>query len=806
MDSPDYEDNSPEEENEELMAIDNPKVHEDDDDDSAMYEGKNIHTSPTDGKLLCSYSQKLCKQRRLNGFAFCIRHVLEDKSCPFKQCSYMAKYNGQQCTNPIPENEDRIYCNSHLQVLGVKPKKSRKRKGDEVLSESESESLSSVEIKPQYKNVKTKLKKSDAKAEKHRKHRRHRSPQHHHRKNEKGIKHEKAIKHGKGLKAEKKKKLKGLPKSTIKESKKKLKTKSEKNVLVRRPVVQNVKKKKVKAKKRIAINVKYPSVKAMREMRRNQKKFMRNILLSVDNEYLSSSGTDEPDAGDIEYNRYWQKSCLDPYWDTDDASANDSQLDYESIRTRRKTCLRDKLRREVYQIARFTSQNTRQSKALDRYLKFLLKTTKQSPYLAARILCEKDHAKRLTKRQSVIITCCYIDDEETRCSKNALPYSKYCDLHISYDKEQVLFASCTAKFPGGISCAKTTLDFLNDKPLCEEHSKKKILNNGPRSAMNQDARGIKRKLKVKEQSKKSSKMSNKLAKKSAKLSSERESPPYMLSRLSDSGSDLISQRTPTPHSFNRLSPVLPEFLSNMNIPGEFHSLDTDMLFDIASDIASGKNGEIDDVTAEEVAAVLAEVAMEGNNNNNSGARILPPDVETPTDREDSGSEDDMTSVGTSPQIADPSPLHNTQYNITHPPRNLSPEITSSSVMKLGAIDPLMSETIQPHHGIWSNTIASARGKDVSPNFIRGSSVSPGNVVHSGLNQTFSFESSVIQQSPNLNDNDNTSVCDITPSAFAPPHQMFKSTNFTSDNYSKNTLNPKHRQHSYTSPNTKNNRS
>lgn len=95
-----------------------------------MYEGKHIHFSEVDNKPLCSYSPKLCKQRRLNGYAFCIRHVLEDKTAPFKQCEYVAKYNSQRCTNPIPKAEDRRYCNSHLQVLGFIPKKERKKKHD----------------------------------------------------------------------------------------------------------------------------------------------------------------------------------------------------------------------------------------------------------------------------------------------------------------------------------------------------------------------------------------------------------------------------------------------------------------------------------------------------------------------------------------------------------------------------------------------------------------------------------------------------------------------------------------------------
>uniref|UniRef100_H3B670 INO80 complex subunit D n=1 Tax=Latimeria chalumnae TaxID=7897 RepID=H3B670_LATCH len=97
-----------------------------------MYEGKHIHFSEVDNKPLCSYSPKLCKQRRLNGYAFCIRHVLEDKTAPFKQCEYVAKYNSQRCTNPIPKSEDRRYCNSHLQVLGFIPKKERKKKNDQL--------------------------------------------------------------------------------------------------------------------------------------------------------------------------------------------------------------------------------------------------------------------------------------------------------------------------------------------------------------------------------------------------------------------------------------------------------------------------------------------------------------------------------------------------------------------------------------------------------------------------------------------------------------------------------------------------
>ncbi|XP_023698365.2 INO80 complex subunit D-like isoform X1 [Paramormyrops kingsleyae] len=114
------------------------------DQSHVMFEGKHIHFSEVDNKPLCSYSPKLCKQRRLNGYAFCIRHVLEDKTAPFKQCEYVAKYNSQRCTNPIPKSEDRRYCNSHLQVLGFIPKKERKKK-QEVVDE--------VRLKPRLESV-----------------------------------------------------------------------------------------------------------------------------------------------------------------------------------------------------------------------------------------------------------------------------------------------------------------------------------------------------------------------------------------------------------------------------------------------------------------------------------------------------------------------------------------------------------------------------------------------------------------------------------------------------------------------------
>lgn len=93
-----------------------------------MYEGKNIHYSPVDNKPLCSFSRKLCNQRRLNGYGFCVRHILEDPTAPFRRCAYVAKSSQQMCTQAIPYGEQRQYCNNHMQVLGMLPRRERKPK------------------------------------------------------------------------------------------------------------------------------------------------------------------------------------------------------------------------------------------------------------------------------------------------------------------------------------------------------------------------------------------------------------------------------------------------------------------------------------------------------------------------------------------------------------------------------------------------------------------------------------------------------------------------------------------------------
>lgn len=53
----------------------------------------------------CGYSHRTCTQNRIDGYEYCIKHILEDKSSPFKQCSYVAPKTSRRCANAAPKSD-----------------------------------------------------------------------------------------------------------------------------------------------------------------------------------------------------------------------------------------------------------------------------------------------------------------------------------------------------------------------------------------------------------------------------------------------------------------------------------------------------------------------------------------------------------------------------------------------------------------------------------------------------------------------------------------------------------------------------
>uniref|UniRef100_A0A8C4ZEC2 KAT8 regulatory NSL complex subunit 2 n=1 Tax=Gadus morhua TaxID=8049 RepID=A0A8C4ZEC2_GADMO len=66
--------------------------------------------------MTCAFTQRPCSQPRLDGLEFCIKHVLEDKGAPYKQCSYVSTKNGKRCPGAAPkvEKKDGVsFCAEH---------------------------------------------------------------------------------------------------------------------------------------------------------------------------------------------------------------------------------------------------------------------------------------------------------------------------------------------------------------------------------------------------------------------------------------------------------------------------------------------------------------------------------------------------------------------------------------------------------------------------------------------------------------------------------------------------------------------
>ena len=43
-----------------------------------------------------------CGAKSLRGFDYCHKHILEDKSSPFRRCSFISKSDYRRCRNPTP--------------------------------------------------------------------------------------------------------------------------------------------------------------------------------------------------------------------------------------------------------------------------------------------------------------------------------------------------------------------------------------------------------------------------------------------------------------------------------------------------------------------------------------------------------------------------------------------------------------------------------------------------------------------------------------------------------------------------------
>ncbi|XP_058806633.1 KAT8 regulatory NSL complex subunit 2 [Phymastichus coffea] len=63
----------------------------------------------------CAYTSYVCNQPCIDSYSYCIRHILEDTSAPYRQCSFIYNINGRKCHNAAPKSDKRdvSYCPEH---------------------------------------------------------------------------------------------------------------------------------------------------------------------------------------------------------------------------------------------------------------------------------------------------------------------------------------------------------------------------------------------------------------------------------------------------------------------------------------------------------------------------------------------------------------------------------------------------------------------------------------------------------------------------------------------------------------------
>lgn len=68
-------------------------------------------------KEFCQYLHRYCLQEKVEGFNYCKRHILQDKTAPFKQCTYIHRPSGKRCPNverrQMNEHNFLFYCSEH---------------------------------------------------------------------------------------------------------------------------------------------------------------------------------------------------------------------------------------------------------------------------------------------------------------------------------------------------------------------------------------------------------------------------------------------------------------------------------------------------------------------------------------------------------------------------------------------------------------------------------------------------------------------------------------------------------------------
>lgn len=66
-----------------------------------------LHAEIENKTKACSNIAYDCTLPRIEGYEYCLKHILQDSKAPYKQCPYTYTINGKRCTQPAPKYDPK---------------------------------------------------------------------------------------------------------------------------------------------------------------------------------------------------------------------------------------------------------------------------------------------------------------------------------------------------------------------------------------------------------------------------------------------------------------------------------------------------------------------------------------------------------------------------------------------------------------------------------------------------------------------------------------------------------------------------
>lgn len=80
------------------------KIHKSSDEQEKILRDQ-LHLEIENKSKLCSNTSFDCNRQRLDGYEYCLQHILLDPKAPYKQCAYIYTINNKKCPEPAPRND-----------------------------------------------------------------------------------------------------------------------------------------------------------------------------------------------------------------------------------------------------------------------------------------------------------------------------------------------------------------------------------------------------------------------------------------------------------------------------------------------------------------------------------------------------------------------------------------------------------------------------------------------------------------------------------------------------------------------------